>query len=192
MPQALHGKLANTFADLKSDKLTTTGNFKMLVSGDFIRAQKKFCDPFEFQNYAKLFFSANEVPQSEDKTYAYFRRWIIFFFEKVFEGENNNNDIHLIDKLTTWTELSGLLNLALIALRQLIKDNGFIHTDDIATIEREYNPNASTVQRLLIANTILHMIERTILSVEIFGVITWHFVRKVRSVQKMTISLEWN
>ena len=109
--------MANTFADLKSDKLTNTGPFKMLVSGDFIRAQNKFCNPFEFQNYAKLIFSANEIPQSEDKSYAYFRRWIILFFENVFEGDNN--DTKLIEKLTTDEELSGLLNLSLIALRQL-------------------------------------------------------------------------
>lgn len=70
-----------------------------------------------------------------------------FFFEKVFEGENN--DTGLIEKLTTEEEMSGLLNLALIALRQLIKDNGFVHTDNIATIEREYNLNASTVQRFV-------------------------------------------
>ncbi len=82
----LHGKFANTFADLKSGKLTTAGNFKMLVSGDFTRAQKKYGQPFEFSSYAKLIFSANEIPQSEDKTFAYYRRWIIFFFEKVFDG----------------------------------------------------------------------------------------------------------
>jgi putative DNA primase/helicase len=113
----------------------------MLVSGDYIGAHKKFQNPFEFQNYAKLIFSANEIPQSEDKTYAYYRRWIIFFFENVFEGENN--DTNLIDKLTTDEEISGLLNLAFIALRQLIKDNQFVHTDDIATVERDYNLNAS-------------------------------------------------
>jgi P4 family phage/plasmid primase-like protien len=143
----LYGKLANTFADLKTDKLKSTGNFKMLVSGDFIRAQKKFRDPFDFKNYAKLIFSANEIPQSDDKTYAFFRRWIILFFERVFEGENY--DAKLIDKLTTEEEKSGLLNLALIALRQLIKDKGFIHIDDIATVERDYNLNASTVQRFV-------------------------------------------
>ena len=143
----LYGKLANTFADLKSDKLVSTGNFKMLVSGDYIRAQKKFQNPFEFQNYAKLIFSANEIPQSEDRTYAYFRRWIILFFEKVFEGDDN--DTELINKLITPEELSGLLNLALIALRQLIKDNQFVQIDDIATIERDYNLNASTVERFL-------------------------------------------
>jgi putative DNA primase/helicase len=126
----LYAKLANIFADLKNDKVANTGPFKMLVSGDPMKAEKKHCQPFDFENYAKLFFSANEIPQSEDKTYAYFRRWIIFSFENVFEGKDD--DPNLIDKITTKNEMSGLLNLSLIALRQLIKDNGFVHIDDIS------------------------------------------------------------
>ncbi|MFY9796586.1 MAG: DUF5906 domain-containing protein [Candidatus Nitrosopolaris sp.] len=120
----------------KNDKLTNTGPFKMLVAGDPMKAEKKHSQPFDFENYAKLFFSANEIPQPEDKTYAYFRRWMIFFFENVFEGDDN--DPNLIDKLTTQEEMSGLLNLALISLKQLIKDNGFIHIDDITKIEKDY------------------------------------------------------
>ena len=85
-----------------------------------------------FRVLCRLIFSANEIPESDDKSFAYFRRWIILFFEKVFEGKNN--DTKLIEKLTTPEEMSGLLNLALIALKQLIKDNEFIHTDDIATV----------------------------------------------------------
>src|SRR5918996_157973 len=35
----LYGKLVNTFADLPAHKLSSTGTFKTLVSGDSIRAQ---------------------------------------------------------------------------------------------------------------------------------------------------------
>ena len=63
----------NTFADLKSIKLSETGNFKMLVSGDSITAERKFEQPFTFRNYAKLIFSANEIPASDDKTDAFYR-----------------------------------------------------------------------------------------------------------------------
>jgi putative DNA primase/helicase len=76
----LHGKLANVCADLKAERLTNTGNFKMLVSGDTIRAQRKHGQPFDFRNIAKLIFSANEIPESDDQTYAYFKRWIILLF----------------------------------------------------------------------------------------------------------------
>jgi P4 family phage/plasmid primase-like protien len=139
----LWGKLANIFADLKADKLMNSGPFKMLTSGDSIRAQRKFSKPFDFVPYAKLFFSANEVPESTDQTYAFFRRWIILHFERVFEGENV--DVHKIEKLTTKEELSGLLNLALIGLKQLIKDNGFKHLDDIEAVRKEYEENSNNV-----------------------------------------------
>lgn len=56
----LHGKSANIYSDLKAEKLTNTGVFKMLVSGDSIRAQKKHGQPFDYRNYAKLIYSANQ------------------------------------------------------------------------------------------------------------------------------------
>jgi phage/plasmid-associated DNA primase len=42
-----------------------------------------------------------------------------------------------------------LLNLAIIALKQLIKDNGFIHLSNVQTIRKEYNKNASTIDDFL-------------------------------------------
>jgi putative DNA primase/helicase len=144
----LNGKLSNVCADLKAERLTNTGNFKMLVSGDTIRAQKKHGQPFSFKNYAKLIFSANQIPESNDQTYAYFKRWIILLFDKIFQREEK--DTNLIEKLTTAEELSGLLNLAIIALQQLIKDNGFIHVKDVHTIQRECNQNVNTIDEFLI------------------------------------------
>jgi phage/plasmid-associated DNA primase len=119
----------------------------MLVTGDPMRAQRKHGQPFNFANYAKLIFSTNQIPQSDDISYAYFRRWIILIFDKIFTGDDD--DPNLIDKLTTDEELSGLLNLAVIGVRKLIKDNGFMYTDDIQTVELEYNLNASTIERFL-------------------------------------------
>lgn len=45
--------------------------------------------------------------------------------------------------------MSGLLNLAIIALKQLIKDNGFIHIYDIATVDKEYTLNSNNVERFV-------------------------------------------
>jgi hypothetical protein len=45
--------------------------------------------------------------------------------------------------------MSGLLNLALIALKQLIKDNGFNYIDDITTIAKNYTLNSSNVERFV-------------------------------------------
>jgi putative DNA primase/helicase len=142
----LYCKMVNTFADLKADKLTSTSMFKTLVSGDSIRAQKKYGQPFSFRNRAKLIFSTNKIPDSDDKSYAYYRRWVILPFEKVFEGESK--DTKLINKLATPGELSGLLNLALIALKQLHKDGGFKDVS-VEKIRKEYEENSNTVKAFL-------------------------------------------
>jgi P4 family phage/plasmid primase-like protien len=139
----LNGKMINTFADLRKDKLQDTGPFKMLVSGDWIRAERKYGQPFTFQNHAKLIFSCNTIPQSEDEGYAYFKRWLIFHFERSFTGEERDNK--LIDKITTPEEQSGLLNLVLIFLRQLLKDNEFSEAGDIETVQQDYELNSNTV-----------------------------------------------
>jgi putative DNA primase/helicase len=139
----LYGKMVNTFADLKAEKLKDTGPFKMLVSGDWFRAERKYCQPFSFQSRAKLIFSCNTIPQSNDEGYAYYKRWLIFHFERSFIGEERDNK--LMDKITTQEELSGLLNLALISLRRLIKNNEFSETDGIDTVQRDYESNSNTV-----------------------------------------------
>jgi phage/plasmid-associated DNA primase len=51
----------------KADKIVNTGRFKTLVSGDSIRAQRKHQQAFSFRNYAKLIFSTNKIPESEDR-----------------------------------------------------------------------------------------------------------------------------
>jgi P4 family phage/plasmid primase-like protien len=142
----LFGKVVNTFADLTTQKLLATGNFKTLVSGDTVRAQKKYGQPFSFRNYSKLIFSSNRIPDSDDKSYAYFKRWLILSFGRVFQGIAK--DTNLIKKLTTSDELSGLLNLALIALRQLRKDGGFKDIS-VEKVRKEYEYNANTVKAFL-------------------------------------------
>jgi P4 family phage/plasmid primase-like protien len=147
----LYGRMVNTCGDISADKISRSGIFKMLVSGDTIRAQRKYGQPFNFRNYAKLIFSANQIPDTEDKTFAFYKRWIILNFEKVFR---ENKDTDLIDKLTTPEELSGLLNLALRALKQLQNDEGFMDISIEETM-KQYNKNTDTTTIFLEERCIL-------------------------------------
>jgi putative DNA primase/helicase len=142
----LHGKMVNTFADLESGTVLLSSMFKTLVSGDSIRAQKKHGQPFQFRNRAKLIFSANKIPESKDRSYAYYRRWVILYFDKVFDGVNRDPD--LIEKLTTPEEMSGFLNLALIGLRKLRADGGFKEVS-VERVKEEYESRANTVRAFL-------------------------------------------
>jgi putative DNA primase/helicase len=116
----LYGKLANIDADLSKEALKNTGIIKKLTGGDYIPAEKKFRPPFQFVNHAKLLFSANEIPITEDETDAYFSRLIIINFPNQFLG--NKADPNLIRKLTTDEELSGLLRIILRRLPRVLKE----------------------------------------------------------------------
>ena len=139
-------KLVNTYAYLEADKLINTGRFKTLVSGDSIRVQKKHQYAFSFRNYAKLIFSTNKIPESEDRSYAYYRRWVILSFDRVFEGQDE--DTGLIKKLTTAHDLSGLLNLALKGLKKLTKEGGFKDVS-VEKTKQQYEHNACIVRQFI-------------------------------------------
>ena len=139
----LHSRLANIYADLPDKALFRSGMFKMLTGRDLIAAEKKFRDSFHFVNYAKLMFSANKVPEAYDDTTAFFRRWIIMVFPKKFVGEDA--DPHILEKLTTEEELSGLLNLALAGLRRLLKNGVFSHSKTTEEIKEDYIRKSSPI-----------------------------------------------
>jgi P4 family phage/plasmid primase-like protien len=81
----LIGKLANIFADLPRIPLSYTGVFKVLTGEDCMDIDRKGREPVRcYTNYAKLVFSANELPRTSDLTHAFFRRWVIVDFPNTF------------------------------------------------------------------------------------------------------------
>jgi putative DNA primase/helicase len=127
----LYGKLANIDADMSTEALRNTGILKKLTGGDPIPAEGKFKPPFRFVNYAKLLFSANEIPQTPDETDAFFARLIIINFPNQFIA-GANADPYLIEKLTTDRELSGLLQIVLKRLPKVLKRGIFTTSSSIA------------------------------------------------------------
>ncbi len=126
----LYNKFANLCGDLSYQDLKSTGNLKKLTGQDRITSENKFKDPFNFDNYAKLWFSCNRLPtQHYDDTPAFWRRLILFHFNSVFNLQQGNDIPNLIDQLTTPEELSGLLNYALDGLKLLFEEGGFKYTD---------------------------------------------------------------
>jgi len=117
----LYGKLVNLHADLKKTQIVDSSIFKMMTSGDVMRAEEKYKNSFSFNNRAKIIFSANAIPACTDNSQAYYRRWIILPFEKTF------NDAHLRKCLFSQEELSGLLLKSLEGLKRL-KDNDSFST----------------------------------------------------------------
>ncbi|CAB3391655.1 phage/plasmid primase, P4 family [Kyrpidia spormannii] len=114
----LQGKLLNAFADISHKAIENSGVFKAIVSGDSIDAERKHKDPFYFRPFAKLLFSANELPGTRDVSQAYFDRWLVIPMTRRFRG-TDKEDKNILQRITRPEELSGLLNLALEALFRL-------------------------------------------------------------------------
>lgn len=131
----LFGKLANIHADLPSRAVNGTSMFKSITGGDKVMAERKGCHPFEFRAYARFVFSANETPPTHDGTEAYFDRWTILPFTRSFRGATGQ-DRNLVAKLTTPTELSGLLNLALASLADVRRRGFSAGTNVVAAHDR--------------------------------------------------------
>ena len=73
-------KLANIFADVDSEFIKSTGVLKALTGGDRLSAEQKGKDAFMFVNFAKLIFSANELPAFNDFTLGFERRLYVVPF----------------------------------------------------------------------------------------------------------------
>ena len=115
----LYGKLANIDADLSKEGLKNTGILKKITGNDIITVEKKFKNPFQFRNHAKLIFSANQIPITFDETDAFFARLIIINFPRQFLGDKA--DPHLIDKLTTEQEMSGFFNFVVSRIPKVLE-----------------------------------------------------------------------
>ncbi len=144
----LLGKLANLYPDLSDAALQEVGTFKALTGGDMITAEKKFGQPFNLLNVAKLTFSCNVVPEVMEDTEAFFRRIWIVQFSNTFTGERADPD--LLAKLTTKEELSGFLNWALEGLKRLRANRWhFTGTRSTAEVRADYIRRSDTVKAFL-------------------------------------------
>jgi hypothetical protein len=82
----LTGSLLNVVGELPEKKLdqTAAGALKALVSGDQIDARVIRESPFFFRPKAGHLASCNNLPEVEDDSYGFYRRWIILDFNRHF------------------------------------------------------------------------------------------------------------
>lgn len=125
----LKDKLANIVDDLPGKALKTVGTFKWVTGNSPISAQYKYKNSFTFWPTVKHLFGCNKLPKPSEDTIAYFSRFNIVPFTHLFIGEND--DKGKLKKMTTPTELSGLLNLALAGLKRLLKNGDFTNSRTI-------------------------------------------------------------
>lgn len=125
-PTGLFGKLLNACADIPSTAMESVDIIKKAVGEDTLLYEKKGQDPTQFNSYAKLLFSANEMPLNlDDKTNAYYRRLLVLDINRTIPEEEK--DSQLKEKMCKESDYA--LHMAMLALKQLYTDDHFTESD---------------------------------------------------------------
>lgn len=149
----MFGKMANIGDDIGDDFLqgSQVSIFKKIVTGNRIKAERKGQDPFEFNPFIKLLFSANDIPRMKDKTGAVLRRLIIIPFNARFskylpDGVTIDPDFDpfIKYKLIQKESVEYLIKLGVEGLKRVITNNEFTKSEKVQgqldEYEEENNP----------------------------------------------------
>lgn len=134
----LFGKLANVGDDIGDNFVPNPSVFKKVVSGDRLNAEKKGKDPFDFNNYSKLLFSANDIPRIKDKSGAVLNRLIIIPFNATFSSKDPDYDPYIKYKLRSEESMEYLIQVGLKGLRRVIENQGFTISENVQRELEEY------------------------------------------------------
>lgn len=141
----LEHKLANIGDDIESNKLKETGTIKRLFTGESITARRIYGSPFSLYSYAKMIFAANKIPYSADKSHGFFRRFEFIPLQATISPSDEDYDPFILDKVTTESAKSYLLNIALEGLNRLMKNGDFTKPKTVQRAKEEYKTTNSHV-----------------------------------------------
>lgn len=142
---SLCGKLINKCGELDNAAIKRTLIFKALTSGtDLIEAEKKYCDPFRFVNFAKLIFATNSLPKVFDDTDGFYRRVEILLFLRKFRPEEYNQE--RMDAMTDPKQLSGLFNICIKRLPALLERHAYTNASNVEDIREKYRGASDPIQ----------------------------------------------
>lgn len=145
----LFGKLVNIGDDIDKAYIKSTSVLKKLATGEALNVERKGRDPFDFTNYAKLIFSANEMPRINDYSDGLGRRLQIVPFKAKFSIDDPDFDPFITDKLLSDISMHYVLNIALNALKRLLKNKSFtkskVVSKEMEKYQEENNPIISFI-----------------------------------------------
>ena len=141
---SLYKKLLCEIGETNVTKLKETQLLKRLCSGkDNVRAEFKGKDQFNFINYAKILISTNYLPETEDKTFGFYRKWLIIDFPNVFEIEKD-----MIKDLTT-EDYENLMAKCLETLKSLLTSLKFSNEGNFEERKARYEEKANPLDKFI-------------------------------------------
>lgn len=160
----LDGKLANIGDDISNEYIPDNSTFKKLVTGEKVNVERKGTDPYDFRNYSKLIFSANELPRINDLSGGLKRRLVFIPFNAKFSKRDEDYDPFIKDKITTPAALEYLLKIAIDGLYRILNNNSITYSKACDQVWDEYeainNPVVSFIDDHKIENESINDVYR--------------------------------
>lgn len=141
----MFGKLANIGDDIGDEFIANPAIFKKLVTGERVSAERKGQNPFEFNNYSKLLFSANNIPRIKDKTGAVQRRLTIIPFYARFSADDPDFNPYIKHLLKTDEVMEYLINLGIAGLKRVLLNRKFTGSTKVQKAMDEYEENNNPI-----------------------------------------------
>lgn len=141
----LVNKLANIGDDIGDEFIPNPAIFKKLSSGNSISVERKGQDPFDFASYAKLLFSANNIPRIKDKSGAVISRLVIIPFDARFSPDDPDFDPYIKYKLIQEEPMQYLINIGLEGLKRVLKNRKFTTSAKVEHALEEYEEHNNPI-----------------------------------------------
>ena len=141
----LFGKLANIGDDIGDEFIPNPSIFKKLSSGNPVNAEFKGEDPFDFSSYAKLIFSANDIPRIKDKSGAVLSRLVIIPFNAKFSPDDPDFDPYIKYKLMAPEVMQYLIQVGLNGLKRILLNQRFTESKKVKKALKEYEESNNPI-----------------------------------------------
>ena len=160
----LFGKLANIGDDIGDEFMqgSAVSIFKKIVTGNRIKAEQKGKDPFEFNPYIKLLFSANDMPRMRDKTGAVLRRLVMIPFNATFSKNDEDYDPFIKYKLIKEDSIEYLIKLGIDGLKRVLENNEFTRSDKVIDTLKEYEEENNPILGFISEETESNIVNQSV------------------------------
>lgn len=142
---SLFGKFANIGDDIADGYIPNSAMFKKFATGERVSVEFKGKDPFEFNNYAKLLFSANEVPKIKDRGGAIQRRLVIIPFLAHFSKDDPDFRPYIKYELRESENIEYLIRIGIEGLKRVLENQEFTKSDKVTSQMEEFEENNNPI-----------------------------------------------
>jgi len=141
----LVGALGNFVDEVPERDITGGETFKSVITGDFVHAEEKNQQPFDYRPVAGHIFSANTLPGTVDQSDGYWRRFIVLPFTRNMTeaaGHRQRAASTVID-----SELPAVVSWFLEGAARVQRQGRYTIPESSATMTEAWRRNADSVLR---------------------------------------------